>query len=274
MNTVFRNCALALVILAVMTATAPAQRGKRRTIPVPSSVENLTQYNWTKQQWEGDNQPYQAIRAAIDKAIAAGQKPYALAQGYATAARLKPYDPQAQFRWAYATYKGYTANKKAREGLATLEDSRKLYQAKQALARPGSPHPYDYVRLRFLMATEHFPHRILKDLGRRLWHYNPTDTGVQLRLLNVLHRDPSTAQDRRDILAIAQDLQRRHPKEPNYYASVGGAYMVIWEKTKSRDHAAKAIAAYRRYLELAPPNAAFRKVAQSWIDYIQKRQRA
>lgn len=268
MNAMFKR-ELPNVLIFVVMASLMWQASNCRVV-AQGGVENTTQYNWAQEQWSGNNRPYQTIRAAIDKAIAGRQKPYALAQKYEAAVQQKPLDPKALFRWAYATYQGYHANKKAREGLATLEDTRKLERVIQALARPRSSQPYDYMRLRFLMSADYFPHRAFIGLGRRLLRYNRTDTEVEHRQFRVLFRGPTDAQDRRDILAIAQDLRKRYPKEPDYYATLGAAYREIWRATKSPAHANMAIAAYRKYIQLAPPKARFRRIAQLNIDNIQK----
>jgi len=44
----------------------------------------------------------------------------------------------------------------------------------------------------------------------------------------------------------------------------------LWEKTKSREDRDNAIAAYRKYLELAPPNAEWRPQAEHLIKMLEK----
>ncbi len=230
-------------------------------------------WNWTKEEWTADSRPFTLIRRSIDNALTKEAKPAALALRYKAEAQKKPRDPQAQFRWAYAAYREFMAVYAVR--YPTGEDSLRLYRAGVALDVFPAPSPrsYEYTRLRFLVQVVQFPARELTQVGRRLIRHNPQDDEVMYRFLSVLAQIVSTDDERAEYLAIAQKLVQRDPKIAKYHAGLGGAYKTMWQQTKSKADAAKAIAGYRKYLELAPPNALFRKRAQWWIDYIQKNQK-
>lgn len=262
-----------LALIAAVTGQLQMSFGQP---PAPSPgvvVEDARQWEWTQEQWTGDNAPYATIRKSIDTAIAAGQNASIIVSRYAPEAQRSPSNAKVQFRWAYATYRAYVAEKISKAGLASLESSRKLYSAITALQNARSPRSYDYTRLRFLMSVEHFPDRHLKDLGRRLLRRDPNDDSVKHRLLFVLERYPGSLEERHEAVALAQSLLKRQPSKVSYHATLAGAYMLLWEGTKSPSDADKAIANYRKYLQLAPPNATFRKRAQMWIDYIQEKAR-
>lgn len=98
----------------------------------------------------------------------------------------------------------------------------------------------------------------------------PDDYDVKFRLIAILTPGLST-EEKKQAVSYANDLIRIDAKRPSAYSALGGVYYRSWLISKSRDDAEKSIAAYRRYLQLAPANDTFRPQAQSIIAMMQKK---
>lgn len=236
-------------------ATGP---GKTYYDTLPAST-----WAWTAESWTRDDKPYLKIRQNIDKAVAGGQKPDALLTKYQALAQKKPYDPQAQFRWAYAAWQ-------ARKAVDSYDQQyRRLWRTQRAFARVPSPHVYEYARLRFLVEAWFRRVPQFKGVGERLAHRNSNDYEVKYYLASILDTSP-LAEERERALGYAKDVIRLQPKRPSSYSLLGGVYFSSWLKTKNRSDAEKAIAAYQQYLQLASPNAEWRPQAKRLIQILQR----
>jgi tetratricopeptide (TPR) repeat protein len=213
--------------------------------------------------WKGDNQDFAEARKLIDQETTGGQAPEALVTRYKTVIKDDPMNPLVLFRWAYALRKAALASNPF--------STKKALEALEAMNRNGKPHPYDYVRLQFLLASDLWPSVALKPLGRRLLQYNPDDQVVLFQLVVDL-KNSMLPGDINEALALAKKMVQQDPKSARNHALLAGAYDSVANYTKQQSFANKAVAEYQLYLKLAPPNANFRAGAEQMIRAIKDTQ--
>lgn len=225
-------------------------------------------FEWTSEEWRGNNKPYQTARDQINQALASQPTSgKALLAKYQSVAKAHPGNPLALFRWAYLSLRlAPTPQSVGEDGLDLIRD---------AFARPSSPHTYDYTRLRYLLYQHSSPDQRLISLGARLLKHNPDDLSVRYAYLSSL-RNSSKLSDRQTALAEIQKIIQQHPKEATPYALLGSIYLMNWvdDKLAGRPKKANAdlcIAAYQQYLNHAPASDPFRKNAQDEIAWVQSR---
>lgn len=223
-----------------------------------------TVWGWATAPWESGDKPYQQIRATIDGAIAAGQKPQSLAELYAGPALRQPNDAKAQFRWAYATYK--------EAGLMSYDDVElALGKPREQLILAPFPNSYEYARLIFL--TEDYigmPNARLWQVGKRLVRYKPDDRVVKYAAANNLIFSKQLA-DRNLADQYVHELLMSYPDWSKPHGLVGFIAYRKWQKTKSKQDAGEAIAEYQAYLRLDnSKDADLRKRIQDTVAEIQK----
>ena len=104
---------LLVVLLGAITAGAIAQsrmpQNPPDTVEEQFALQKAQRKAQMLEEWKGSDAPYVAIQRQIDRAVAAGQTPQTLARISKLAAQAKSRDPQAQFRCAYAAWKGSDA---------------------------------------------------------------------------------------------------------------------------------------------------------------------
>ena len=216
--------------------------------------------NWMKEKWTQDGTPYKRIRLYVDKfLVTAG--PALLLNNYEQQAKRTPRNPQAQFRWAYATYRAASTGFSGAEG--------QLLKANSALLSVASPQVAEWTRLRFLIAARNFPDPALQNVGRRLAQHDPKDYEVRYRLIATLNPGESVP-DKKEALLIANQLIALSPKKASAYSALGGIYYRSWLLRKNRSDAKNAIAAYKQYIQLAPQKEPFRKQVTSLLVILQK----
>ena len=172
-------------------------------LPGDSLAVREARRDWLQADLTLDNSAYANTRKAIDKQVRSGVKPTTLVQQY----RLKEkdaYDPSKIFRWAYAVYRQQKAqpNRNVLLGVSTVMD-RNL--------RPGA---YDWVRLRFLIASLVRIERgdALAPVGRRLLQQKYDDEEVMFHYVRALTLSEDK-EDRRVALALAREQSRKFPKD-------------------------------------------------------------
>ena len=117
------------------------------TAAVNTYRHNLMQrWAWTKENWSGDDTPYQQTMAEIDKSLQEKENVNRLLNNYKGLAGDSPANPVAQFRWAYLGYK--MALQPRESGKMDM-----IGFSVDALARPQSPHSYSYDRLDICLCT-------------------------------------------------------------------------------------------------------------------------
>ena len=251
---------LALAILIYSSGFGIAQTGDAN----PHTVQTL--WAWTTEKWDASDRPYQQIRDNIWRSISSGQKPEILDAKYRALAKSEayhpPYDSVAQFRWAYVAYQAVIVNPQ-------LIDHSDFAAATQALGYGPSPRSYEYARLRFLMEAMSWPDIHLKVAGERLLARVPDDFQVKYQLTHVLASGSTSSQNMNQAVLYAQQLVRAMPSKGRMYGLLGETYYTRWLSGKSSMDGDNAIAAYEKYLALAPPNDSFRHQAQYLIKKIQ-----
>lgn len=263
-----RRFASVVAALSLMvTAKAWSQVDASRRNPLG---ENRDLWAWTKEPWMGREGTYRHIRLSTDQAFRKKLSRARLQQyaRYERQAQGKPSDAQAQFRWAYAAF-----NAALRMPSGSREQQMTFGLVSNALARPKSPRAYEYARLRFLVTAAISPDTRLKTVGRRLVSRNPKDYDVKYLLTDIL--DPgSNPAEKREALSYAQDLFHLDARRstPGVHAVIGSIYWRSWRRTKTQEDADNAIAAYQRFLQLAPSNHYYRKGAERMISSIQRAQ--
>ncbi|RYZ92627.1 MAG: hypothetical protein EOP06_03705 [Proteobacteria bacterium] len=138
-----------------------------------------------------------------------------------------------------------------------------------ALASTPSPRVYNWTRLRFLVDARNFPDTLLRPVGERLVQRDPKDYEVKYRLIDTFNPGESKA-EKKQALIYAHDLIRLNPKRASGYSALGGVYYRDWLLNKNRTDAGNAIAAYQRYLKIAPPNEPFRRQVTLLIALMRK----
>lgn len=251
-----------------MVALAPG-----RSVAAPPTAAQVAQaradlktyYGWINAPWTEDDQPYQRIRDSVDRALADGHKPPDLLKQYQAALAKAPSDYQAQFGYYYAAYKAATAPG-ANDPNIGLQI---LGHLSTALIKSPYPHTYNYARLAFLCGQYNWIDPKMKSLALRLVRRDPNDYDVKFYAVSTLAANPAPA-DRALAVAYAQDLTQRYPKKPSVYGLLASLHYQAWLRTKDRNEAAHAIAGYRQYLQLAPPDFKFRKQAGEYIMQLQR----
>lgn len=208
---------------------------------------------WLTRPWIGDDKPYRVIRERVEAAVAQGESPQALMQRYKVPAQTNRLDAQAQFAWAYSAHEALLAHTVDFANASALD----------ALSTTGVEDVYEYTRLRFMLTQEANPNSdnlYLKSLGERLLKRNPDDKRVRQDLVYAL------CTNRRGVgeaLHIAHEGVQRHPEDAKMHATLASAYDSMFNWSRGRDIAArsKAIAEYKKYLQLAPQNDSFRRYA-------------
>lgn len=247
-------CVGLLLGLSVVAAVAQSQPGTSR-------VSRPDQYAWTREPWDSKD-PFARIRLDVDTALARQTKPGQLVSQHQVALKKRPESPQALFQLAYSSYQQSLQTRKV--------DTRRVSELNRKFAQLPSPHSYQYARMRFITEAIAFPTSKLKSVGLRLLHRNPKDVDVNFHIINML--DLSKPQEKATAFVCARRLVQINPQRPSSHSSLGWVYCRSWMLTKSPQDADKAIAAYTKYLQLAPKNDPFRPRAQQIIAMIRKRQ--
>lgn len=210
--------------------------------------------------WAGDTVPYSTIVKEVDKEAIASDID-TLTTKYRKSYQTNAHNSLGLFRWVYSARKAAKAKSVFRgsnliEPLAALNKSPGLY-------------PYDYVRLHFLIASDVWHSSMLSTLGQKLLAYKPGDLPVEYALVEDLMVSASLI-DKRNAVAIAQEIVRDHPKSANAHGLLGDAYRDLWYITKDRAIANKTIVERQTYLLLAPLNDPYRQINEADIRFIKQ----
>ena len=251
------NFSIALLALLSVAQIAPAQTTAPTTDEIKATRQTPT---WIAQDWDAEDAIYPAIGDEVAAELAkTSDKPSVVAR-YKEAWAANPGDADAFFRYASGKY-------------ATLPDGgQDLVGELNALAadfgKVAAPRTYLYSRLRFLVEARNFANPQLKPLVQRLIARDSEDLDVlycSLHLWNV-----ADAADQKQALDAIQTLTRLEPKRASTQAAAGWVGYRIWLVTKRKSDAQIAANYYKRYLQLAAPNDAFRPQAQALLDQLEK----
>lgn len=260
---IFKWQCILVGFLLSLTVNAHSQEHYR--VPASTPPDSTAYWAWTTEPWTGDDKPYIQVRNNIDKAIAKGQKPDVLLAKYKLLAEKSPKVSVAQFAWGYAAYKAAKA-----EVRDYNKSQMSIGRARNAMEQLPSPRSYQYSRLHFLLAAAGLPQLELLDVGKRLAQRNAKDWDVKFYIVSIMMNGPHP--NKQEALKYAQENVKANPKRPSSYTSLGSIYWWSWRQTGSKVDADKAIAAYRKYLQLERPNHEFRSIAERIIKRIQESQ--
>ena len=255
-------CAITVFLFSLLPLNAV---GKSQQAAHPRALpQGAAFWAWTQDKWTGNDAPFARTRSQIEAAVASGTSPRTLVAKYRKVALQKPNSALAQFAWGYAAYKAAVDPK-----VGANEGQRYLNDAFTGLALAPPPHSYNYTRLRFLSGAQVGPFPELKSVGQRLLQHTPGDYDVRYYVATILANSRSPL-DRSKGQAYAEDLARQRPKDPAALGLLGGVYYQSWVQTRSKADGERAVAAYRRYLQVAPADYAFRQVAEYLINKVEK----
>lgn len=246
-----------LLLLAILSLNAlPAQSKETDMAHRPSVLypKNwLHHWEWTREQWTGNDEPYRRVRQEIDSAIKKGENPDAVLLRYQEQALKRLSNTKAVFGWGYAAYR---ANALAHDGKSRIGYSL------DALAQPPSPHSYEYDRLRFWMESQDAAWYQLNGLGQRLLKREPNSYTIRYYvILNLTDsRDyvdrplSRVIADMQKAIPLAQTLVAAHPKEPSAYSLLAQASYSLWRLTNNQSDGDRATSAWQQYLKMVPAN--------------------
>jgi len=259
-----------LLLLLCFAWHSPALLAQKVDLGLATRSDQLPEWRrkrleWTTKAWTGDDRPFQVARQDIDKAVASGRQADDLMKNYEKAVMQKPNDALAVFKWSYAAW--LARNRFSNED----EQFKRIGKPREALRNIAFPRPYQFARLRFLVeAWSPETPQFLIPVGDKLLQRNPQDYDVKYYLARLLLTSPNSKQRQRALTYIREFIAQK-PQKASYHSLLGGFYFRQWEKSKSRADAANAIKAYKKYLELAPPDDEWREQAQRLINLIQRK---
>ena len=232
-------------------------------------------WDWTTQEWTGNDKPYQRIRAEIDQSLAIGKDSQKLIEQQKEIAQKYPNNPQAQFAWGYATYTSLPQWTSSYEEWAHNPIT-------DAIASLPATNCYNYARLRFLLPLDYFNTNeaqivanahLVDALGQRLLQHNPNDLDVKYKLIDVdvsiLGRSPTDLAVKNRALLYSQEMIQAKPQLSRYRTLPASIYVTCWAHTNNPADARAGIASYEDYLRIAPPDEEFRPDAQRLIKMLQ-----
>lgn len=251
-----KTCVLSICLLLVFAIVRVAKTDPRY-LPAPITWE------WTKEDWGGDDKPYLKVRKDIG-ALYASKK-----LNDTELVRLKKEsfadlnDHLTRFKWAYYAYCYALLQPDISAG------SGKLFKVDQAFRFEKSPGSYQYTRLRFLVLSylnDSGPE--MRALGMRMLKRDPKD--VPVKYCQVTHLNGGNAAERALGMKYAKELVQTQPKEPAMYALLAFTYQGRWWGAHAKSDANAAIANYKRYMTMANLTGKKRKDVEKTIAYLQK----
>ena len=225
--------------------------------------KNSFGYVWTKTKPLSDSAATRAARSAIDEASAAQleKKIDALrdeiAGSKSTAAE--------RFEYASTAYRLVIRHKRPK-----MESD--LLLARRTMQNFPVSAEVSHLRIRFLMAARQdaFAPPELAKLGVELASKDAKDYDVRYYACKLLK--PDLRADEKQIgVKLCQEMAKIAPDRPSLHSMWGSIYFRSWLKSHSKSDADKAIAAYQKFLQLAPATDSFRPQAQQYIAMMQKK---
>lgn len=272
----------AAIFLVAVAKCAPqivgnVQLDLQPTVNLPQqTLPTAHLWDWTVQEWTGNDEPYRRIRTEIDQAIAMGKDPQELLKQQKQKAQQYPNNPQAQFAWGYAAYVSLPqwAGSYAKLKQKSVAD---------AVASLPATECYNYARLRFLLPLDYptsdqtqiqAKARLVDALGQRLLHRDLNDLDVKYHLIDVdemiLGRDAADFAVKKRALQYTQEMIRARPHLSRYRTLSASVYVTCWSQTNDPNDARAAIASYQDYLRIAPRDEEFRPQAENLIKMLQE----
>ncbi len=227
----------------------------------------LTNEKWAFERWTGNDAPYAAARARVEREANSGLPPLTLVARYQSRAKAEPNNSLAQFSWAYAV----RFADKVLPASKTVSDLR--FAAELGLAEAPQPRTYNYDRLHYLLRIQggggggsHF----LKNLASRLLAKDPQDFPVLLyqSLIYTQNRDPA---DRQHGYTLIQGMIKKYPNKPEVYDALGCWYYTEYLFVHNKPDYDQAMAYYQKALNMYPAKSARRDTLPGVMAFLTKR---
>ena len=230
--------------------------------PFSPPTSQTQQWAWMLEKWKSNSYPFSQLQKAIEAELGDTKPNQAkkVLEVHAKSFASKPQSSIELFRYAAALY---LCSKY--EGQSSSH--RELFLVSQRFASVQSPGNYYYSRIRFLITLKTFPHPNLRRLAQRLLLRNPKDVDVLYQSLPLF--DASQPDQKRQVFANLNTLRRLKPQSPALDSAEGGIYYRAWLSSKQPSDARMALAAYNRFLQIAPADEPFRAQAQRLIQQLQ-----
>ena len=214
-------------------------------------------YQWTVEKWDKTTDaPFAKQTASLRKA----SQPQLL--NVVSAPLPASPEPLQIYRIGAA---GYFLNMKFKnpKGEAAMR------QALRAMEQLKPPNSYNFTRLRFLLTARRGRFQELKAVGVKLAQRDPNDYDVRYLLVNLL-RPELNAEDKKLALHLLDEMKQIEPDRPSLQSVEGGVYFRLWLKNRDEGNRKLALAKYRRFLQVAPPDNSFRPQAELIIAQLEK----
>ncbi|GAB4469943.1 MAG: hypothetical protein OHK0029_42680 [Armatimonadaceae bacterium] len=174
-----------------------------------------------------------------------------------------PVDALLQYRFAYAAWLSTNLYNET-DYLNLLRD------ALNQLLPLGSQQPYDVLRLAFLINTRLFPDTKMLPLGKKLIEHKPTDTQVEWYYISLLTVSSEIQDNDEAITRIRKQIRNELQNKEHYYR-LGFAYICRKKSLEDVEKSKQGIAAFNKYLSLAPPNNPYRKHAKRFVQILEEK---
>lgn len=251
---------LAMMACAMTQEVAYSQQAPRKqTVYTTQAGELDRAFAWTNEQWTSTDQPFLQIQREVDGLITRKQLTFVVVQKLKASALKQPMSSRAQFRWVYAMMK-------APGGINLGRDE--LFEAESALGKAASPRSARYARLRFILAMWQRPNVRLIGVGERLLARYPKDHTIKYNLAQILGAGNLAQQDK--ALSYAQQLVASRPKDAANYSVLADIYLMRGNARRSLEDFNQAIAVYKKFLQLAPPNDPSREGTKKMIEILER----
>jgi len=227
----------------------------------------LSNNAWLNERWTGNDAPYAALRAQVERAFDT-MTPQALVAQYAPAAKARPNDPIAQFAWGYAVHKAITS---ANYTVQNADDVR--FAAEVALAETPFPQTYNFARLRFLIALQSPAgggYHTLIGTAKRLLQKDANDFPVMMGLI-ALNSQNSDSAAQKAAYALIQKAIKQYPNKPQVYDMLGGWYYAQYILYHHPRDYHLSLDNYQRAMNMYPMTASRRSALPQVMDFLTRR---
>lgn len=220
--------------------------------PLVPIVKIPTAQSWMTQQWTADDTPYQQIQQEIEARLASDAPTNVIFQEYKQ--KMQPGDIRSLYAMGYA---GLVT------GLATADTL-------QEISHNDPQNIYLYTRLHFLLTRTVLANadlRYLQPVGNRLLKRSPQDEMVHKNLVYALSSSKAGVPQ---ALVIAESWVAAQPKSAAAHAVLASVYDTLfsYSRATNQNYCYKAVAEYKKYLQIAPANDHFRRQATFLINLL------